>query len=122
MKFIKSYITVDSIIDRLIDEDKDQVECAYFSDVQYNDDKIEYTIVIDEEDENDDYYILEKWYDPVDIYNDRYFDYLLSNYADELDDDYDYDNDYYDDYEDEEFEFNDVIRDKDGFTYYGSLV
>ena len=84
MKAVKSYITVDSIIESLTDEDKAQVKCAYFSKVEYDDNEIEFTIVVDEEDGTDELCdIHENWYDPEDNYEDsEYFKYLTDNYND----------------------------------------
>ena len=84
MKVVKSYITVDSIIESLTDEDKSQVKCAYFSKVEYNDNEIEFTIVVDEEDGTDEEWdITECGYDPEDNYEDsEYFKYLADNYED----------------------------------------
>lgn len=84
MKVVKSYITVDSIIESLTDEDKAQVKCAYFSKVEYDDNEIEFTIVVDEEDGTDEEWdITECWYDPEDNYEDsEYFKYLADNYND----------------------------------------
>ena len=50
MKVIKSYITVDDILNRLTDEDLAQVKCAYFNKVEYDDGSIDFTMVINEDD------------------------------------------------------------------------
>lgn len=80
MKVIKSYITVDDVLDRLTDEDLAQVKCAYFSKVKYDDEEIEFTMVVDNEDGTDEECdIAECWYDPEDALVDEYMDYLMNN-------------------------------------------
>ena len=96
MKVVKSYLTVDDVINNLTDEDKEQVKCAYFSDVQYNSTEIHFVMVVDEEDGDlEDHDISEVWQDPVDVkedldYDDRirdegYYEYLKNNYNPETD-------------------------------------
>lgn len=93
MKVVKACITVDDILDRLTDEDLAQVKCAYFNKVEYDDGEIEFTMVIDEEDgDNEEWELDDDWFD---IYqddegmSDEYCDYLADN---RLDDDEEKDN------------------------------
>ena len=83
MKVVKACITVDDILDRLTDEDLAQVKCAYFSKVEYDDGEIEFTMVVDEEDgDNEEWELDDDWFD---IYqddegmSDEYVDYLADN-------------------------------------------
>ena len=92
MKVIKSYITVDNILDRLSDEDLAQVKCAYFNKVEYDDGSIDFSIVIDEEDgdyeewelDDDwlDFYQYDEGMDDADNteLSDEYCEYLENNY------------------------------------------
>ena len=91
MKVVKAWITVDDILDRLTDEDLAQVKCAYFNKVEYDDGEIEFTMVIDEENGDEEEWELDdNWFD---IYQDdegmsddldgdltdEYVDYLADN-------------------------------------------
>ena len=54
MKVIKSYIPVTDLVTGLKDEYAKQVKCAYFNDVKYNRDFIEFTVAVDDEDGTDE--------------------------------------------------------------------
>lgn len=84
MKTIKGYVSVEDILDRLADEDLEQVKCAYFEDVKFDDGEIEFNMVIDEEDGNDEEWQLDE--DWMNIYNDdAYWEYLANSYVPEDD-------------------------------------
>lgn len=88
MKVIKGSISVDDVINLLSDKDKEIIKCAYFNDVEYSGDDIFYSIVIDNENEED----LEEYsltpnppvIDPMQD-EDPYFEYLKNNYDPETD-------------------------------------
>lgn len=87
MKYIKGYVSVEDILDRLADEDLEQVKCTYFDDVKFDDGEIEFNMVIDEEDGNDEEWQLDE--DWMNIYNDdAYWEYLANSYVSEDDEEY----------------------------------
>ena len=84
MKYIKGYVSVEDILDRLADEDLEQVKCVYFDDVKFDDWEIEFNMVIDEEDGTDEEWQLDE--DWMNIYNDdAYWEYLANSYVPEDD-------------------------------------
>ena len=87
MKYIKGYVSVEDILDRLADEDLEQVKCVYFDDVKFDDWEIEFNMVIDEEDGTDEEWQLDE--DWMNIYNDdAYWEYLANSYVPEDDEEY----------------------------------
>ena len=80
MKCFKIYIPVDNLVDKLSDEDKTQVKCAYISNAEFDDNGVDITVVIDEDDDTDEFCdITKNWFDPEEVLNDEYLNYLMDN-------------------------------------------
>ena len=86
MKCFKVYIPVDDLVDKLSDEYKTQVKCAYISNAEFDDNGIDITVVIDEDDDTDELCdITENWFDQEEVLNDEYLNYLVDNYKYDID-------------------------------------
>ena len=86
MKVFKTTITVNELIDKLSEAYRDQIKCAYIGHVEFDDDTVDVTVVIDEDDGIDEEYdITENWFDPIDRDVDEYLDYLVDNYDPDID-------------------------------------
>lgn len=80
MKGFKVCTLVEDLIAQLPYQYKDQVKCAYISKVEYDDDSVDIYVVIDEDDDTDEFYdITENWVDSEDVLVDEYMNYLLDN-------------------------------------------